>query len=260
MLTITGVTGRTGGAVAESLLANGAPLRVVVRNAAVAERWRSRGAQAAVADLQDERALTRALADCDALFALLPEDLAVPDFHTHRRRMADALAASVRAARVPHVVFLSSLAAAAPAGPARDLRHAEDALAATGAKLTILRAALFQDNLAAAIPVAREHGMFASFLPSKSVAIPMIATADVASLAAACLLHPSERGGVVDVLGPAYASAEVAEQLGRALDRSRRAGCSICSRHRDTGRAAPRLGQPPSAQRHTRMAHRLLDV
>lgn len=220
MLTITGVTGRTGGAVAESLLANGADVRVVVRKLADVERWRARGAQVAVAALEDERALTHALAGSDGLFALLPEDLSVPDFHAHRRRMADALAVSVRAARVPHVVFLSSLAAEAPAGPARDLRHAEDALAATGCKLTILRAAFFQDNVAAAIPVAREHGMFASFLPAAHVAIPMVATADVAALATACLLHPAERGGVVEVFGPAYASAQVAEQLGRALDRS----------------------------------------
>jgi uncharacterized protein (TIGR02246 family) len=220
MLTITGVTGRTGGAVAESLLANGADIRVVVRKLADVERWRALGAQVAVADFLDERALTHALAGSDALFALVPEDLSVPDFHAHRRRMADALAASVRAARVPHVVFLSSLAAAAPAGPARDLRYAEDALAAAGCKLTILRAAFFQDNLGAAIPVAREHGMFASFLPTPHVAIPMVATVDVAALVTACMLHPAERGGVVDVFGPSYSSAQAAEQLGQALDRS----------------------------------------
>ncbi|HSR98260.1 MAG TPA: NAD(P)H-binding protein, partial [Kofleriaceae bacterium] len=220
MLTITGVTGRTGGAIAESLLANGTAVRVVVRKLADVERWRALGAHVAVADFLDERALTHALAGSDALFALLPEDLSVPDFHAHRRRMADALAVSVRAARVPHVVFLSSLAAAAPAGPARDLRHAEDALAATGCKLLILRAAFFQDNLAAAIAVAREHGMFASFLPTEDTAIAMVATADVAALVTACLMHPAARGGVVEVVGPAYSSAQVAEQLGRALDRS----------------------------------------
>ena len=44
--------------------------------------------------------------------------------------------------------------------------------------------------------------------------------ADVAALVTACMLHPAERGGVVEVFGPAYASTQVAEQLGRALDRS----------------------------------------
>jgi uncharacterized protein (TIGR02246 family) len=217
MLTIAGVTGRTGGAVAEALLARGAKLRVLIRKPEAAARWRERGAEVAVVDLQDQAPLTRALRDCDGLFALLPEDLSVPDFHGHRRRITDCLAASVRAARVPHVVFLSSTAAAVPAGPARDLRHAEDALSATGCKLTIIRAAFFQDNLAAAIPVASEHGMYASLLPSDRVAIPMVAIADVAALATTCLVSPPERGEIVDLTGPMYSSAQAAELLGHAL-------------------------------------------
>jgi uncharacterized protein (TIGR02246 family) len=220
MLTITGVTGRTGGAVAESLLARGEEVRAVVRAPRDAEHWRSRGAQVAVADFEDERALTHALADCDALFALLPEDPTAPDFHAHRRRMADALAASVRAACVPHVVFLSSAAAAESAGPGADLRHAEEALGATGCGLTIVRAGYFQENIAAAIAVAKEYGMFASFLPHERVAIPMVAIADVAAAVTAFLLHPSERSEIVDVTGPVYSGAQVAEHLGRALGRS----------------------------------------
>src|SRR5262245_12593165 len=145
MLTIAGVTGRIGGAVAETLLMRGTRLRVLVRTADAEQRWRDRGAEVAIVDLQDEIALTRALQGCDGMFALLPEDLSVPDFRAHRRRMAEALAASIRSACVPHVVFLSSLAAAAPAGPARDLRDAEDLLSETACKLTVLRAAFFQD-------------------------------------------------------------------------------------------------------------------
>jgi uncharacterized protein (TIGR02246 family) len=217
MLTIAGVTGRIGGAVAEALLMRGTKLRVLVRTAHAAQRWRNRGAEVAIVDLQDELALTRALQGSDGMFALLPEDLSVPDFRAHRRRMAEALAASVRSARVPHVVFLSSLAAAAPAGPARDLRDAEDLLSETACKLTVLRAAFFQDNLAAAIPVARQHGMFASLFASDSTPIPMVATDDVAGLVTACLVHPSERSEIVDVLGPAYSSAEVVEHLAQAF-------------------------------------------
>jgi uncharacterized protein YbjT (DUF2867 family) len=114
MLTIAGVAGRTGSAVAESLLARGAKLRVLLRAREAGERWRSRGAQIAVVDLQDQAALTAALGDSEGMFALLPEDLKVPDVHGHRRRMADALAASVRSARVPHVVFLTELSQHAP--------------------------------------------------------------------------------------------------------------------------------------------------
>jgi uncharacterized protein (TIGR02246 family) len=217
MLTIAGVTGRVGGAVAEALLTRGRKVRALVRSAQQAEHWRNRGAEVAVVDLQDETAVTAALQGSEGMFALLPEDLSVPDFHGHRRRMAEALAASVRAARVPHLVFLSSVAAAIPAGPARDLRHAEDLLSETGCQLTVVRAAFFQDNLAAAIALARQHGMFANFFPSVTTAIPMVATADVASLVVACLAHPSERSEIIDLLGPAYSSTQVVEHLGRAI-------------------------------------------
>ena len=217
MLTIAGVMGRVGRGVAEALLARGTPVRVVLRSTRGQDIWRNRGADVAIADLQDEVALTRALQGSDGVFALLPEDLSAADFHGHRRRMAESLAASVRAARVPHVVFLSSVAAAVPAGPARDLRHAEELLSKTGCRLTVLRAAFFQDNLATAVSVARQYGMFASFFASDATAIPMVATRDVALLAAACLAHPSERSEIVDVLGPAYSSAQVAEHLRRAL-------------------------------------------
>ena len=217
MFTIAGATGRVGGAVAEELLRRGVKLRVLVRTAHAEERWRNRGAEVAIVDLRDELALTRALQGCDGMFALLPEDLSAPDFHAHRRRMAEALAASVRNARLPHVVFLSSVAAAVPAGPARDLRLAEHLLSETACKLTVLRAAFFQDNLAAAIPIARQHGMFASFFASNSTPVPMVATTDVAALVTACLVHPSERSETVDVIGPAYSSTQVADHLGQAL-------------------------------------------
>src|SRR5215217_3245164 len=117
MYVITGVTGHTGSVVAHALLAAKQPVRVVVRNAAKAEPWRAKGAEVAVADLDDQAALTRALTGATGVYALLP-----PPAWTQTHLAADraaktaSLAGAVRAARPGHVVVLSSVGAELPEG------------------------------------------------------------------------------------------------------------------------------------------------
>jgi NAD(P)H dehydrogenase (quinone) len=45
MYTITGITGKVGGALAQTLLASGQPVRGVVRDARKGEAWASRGCE-----------------------------------------------------------------------------------------------------------------------------------------------------------------------------------------------------------------------
>ena len=61
MFVVAGVTGNTGKVVAETLLVQGLPVRVIVRDAAKGEAWKKKGAEVAVADLHDAKALTAAL-------------------------------------------------------------------------------------------------------------------------------------------------------------------------------------------------------
>ena len=53
MFVITGATGHVGSVAAETLLAAGEPVRVLVRDAAKAERLRARGAEVFEGDLGD---------------------------------------------------------------------------------------------------------------------------------------------------------------------------------------------------------------
>ncbi len=55
MYVIAGVSGNTGKVVADTLLAQGKKVRVVVRDAQKGEAWKKRGAEVAVAELDDER-------------------------------------------------------------------------------------------------------------------------------------------------------------------------------------------------------------
>ena len=60
MYVITGATGNTGSAAAEKLLASGAKVRVIGRNAKRLERFSQKGAEAVVADVTDAAALEKA--------------------------------------------------------------------------------------------------------------------------------------------------------------------------------------------------------
>src|SRR5260221_13531046 len=96
MFVIAGASGRTGSVVAETLLAQGKKVRVLVRDSRKGETWRERGADVAVTPLEDRQALERALAGAVGFFTLLPEDPTVRDFGAHRRRIADAIGPAVK--------------------------------------------------------------------------------------------------------------------------------------------------------------------
>src|ERR1043165_7598852 len=72
MYAIAGVSGHTGSVAAETLLAQGKPVRVIVRDAAKGAAWSQKGAEVAVASLEDTAALTRALTGVAGAFVLLP--------------------------------------------------------------------------------------------------------------------------------------------------------------------------------------------
>src|SRR5277367_3237400 len=68
MYAIMGITGRVGSAIAENLLAQGEQIRAIVRNSEKAARWRDRGAEIAVADVDDPNALASAFEGTDGVF------------------------------------------------------------------------------------------------------------------------------------------------------------------------------------------------
>src|SRR5688572_28001037 len=108
MKAIAGVSGNTGSVVADTLLAQGHPVRVIVRDPAKGEPWRARGAEVAIADLDDPAALTRALRGTDGAYLLTPPRYGATDPIAENRAVVASLARAVRDAGVPHVVFLSS--------------------------------------------------------------------------------------------------------------------------------------------------------
>jgi len=220
MYAVAGATGRVGSATARHLLAEGAEVRVLVRDHDRAADWRRRGAEARVVDLGDRAGLRAAIAGCAGLFALLPFDLAADDLDAYADAITASVAGAVADAGTPHVVMLSAGGAdlADGTGPITGLHRMEQALRSTGTVLTALRSGHFQEKLADLLPAA-EAGVYPVFAPSADEPLPMGATRDLGEAAARALLAPDAASAAIDVLGPTYTEREVAEVLGAALGR-----------------------------------------
>lgn len=217
---VCGATGRTGSVVARELRNRGHQVTAIVRDASPTGGLEAQGIRIARGSLEDRDLITSALNGADGFFALLPEDPFAPDFHQKRESMANAIAGAVRESSVPHVVFLSAIAAVLPDGngPARALHQLEEALGDTPTMLTILRACWLQENIGAAIPPATTAGIYPNFLATADAGFPTIATRDVGRIAADVLTQQA-RAETIDLLGPAYSTCQMAQVLGKALGR-----------------------------------------
>ena len=182
MYAIAGVSGHTGRVVAERLLAAGRGVRVIVRDAAKGEAWAKKGAEVAVADLDDAAALEAAFAGAEGAYVLLPPTPTADDVGAVQAARVAALVAAVAGAKVPHVVLLSSIGAhlASGTGPIVGLHHAERALAAVAPRFTALRAGYFLENWGSALGGLAD-GVFPTFVGADT-RVEM-----VASWPAACL-------------------------------------------------------------------------
>jgi uncharacterized protein YbjT (DUF2867 family) len=184
MYAITGVTGNTGAVVAETLLAAGKPVRVIVRDAAKGAPWRARGAEVAIAALEDTAALTAAFRGVAGAYVLVPPRLGSVGAHH-----ADGT------------------------GPIQSLHHAEQAIGAVTA-LTAVRAAYFVENWAAALG-ALPQGIVPTFVPS-TLAFPQVATRDIGRTAAGALVEGPHGRRIIELSGPRDVSAtDVAAALTR---------------------------------------------
>ena len=221
MYVVAGVTGHTGGAVAEALLAQGEKVRVVVRDAQKGEPWKWRGAELAIASLGDAVEVARALAGAKGAYLLVPPRYDAEDPLAANRPVINALAEAVRKSGVPHVVLLSSLGAELVygTGPIKSLHYAERTLGAATRNITFLRAAYFFENFAPVLQAA-QGGVLPTFLvPDRR--IPMVATADIGRVAAELLFEPAAGTRVVELSAIRdWSPSDVADELSTLLGRT----------------------------------------
>jgi uncharacterized protein YbjT (DUF2867 family) len=223
-IAVTTPTGHIGKVVTSHLLDldAGAQVTLLVRNPEKVKEFADRGATVFRGSLDDRDFVNRATQGVDALFWLTPPDFLSNDLRGFFNRMGQAGAAAIRANRIPRVVHLSSTGAhlASDAGPVAGHHDVERRLDEVVAHITHLRPSFFFENYLRQLEAINKHDRIFMTM-SGSTRIAMVATRDIAQVAALRLLDHTWTGRTVQGLhGPTDLSFdEAAAAIGRGLDR-----------------------------------------
>ena len=157
--------------------------------------------------------LTKAFRGADAVYTLLPTDRSAPDYRAEQDRQGEAIVRAIRESGVRYVVALSSVGAELSEGTGviEGLHAQEERLKRLeGTDVLLLRPVSFFENFYDALGLIKQEGINADSVVA-GLAIPMVATRDIADAAANALKARDSKGVVVrELLGPrdlSYAKA-----------------------------------------------------
>jgi uncharacterized protein YbjT (DUF2867 family) len=178
------------------LLDQGKKVRVIGRSAERLQSFVARGAEAFVADVSDQAALTKAFTGAEGVYAMIPPSMASEDFRGDQRRASNAIAGALERAGVKYAVSLSSVGAdkQAGTGPVAGLHEFEEILnRVAGLNVLHLRAGYFMENTLGQVGAIGAMGKTAGPLRG-DLKLPMIATKDIGNKAAEWLLALDFKG------------------------------------------------------------------
>lgn len=222
---ITGASGHTGGAIAELLLNAGQPVTALGQSDDKLAGLAKLGAKTLPGDVRDPRFTRTAFAGATAAFVMIPSDYAAPDFRAYQNAVIDGIIAGLQANQVPYVVTLSTVGAhlSADSGVLLGLYDLKQKLRTQlpAAHVLHLRVGLLFENSFSFIPVIRHAGVVGGFPIRGEIKIPMVATQDIAAVAAQRLQARDFQGhSHAYVLGPRDLSfGEMAAIIGQAIQR-----------------------------------------
>lgn len=221
MITILGASGKVGSKTTEILIGKGFKLRLIARHEDRLKQFAEKGAEIMCGDSMDAEFLAKAFTGSDAVLAMMPGDLATPDIGAHQDKMGLAQIDAIRKSGTKKVVFLSSVGGHTEekTGIVAGLARQEARLRQlTGLDILILRPTYFMENLYGNIGMIKNMGINGSAIDADKP-MPLIATKDIAAVAAEYLANPSFSGiAVRALLGPKdYTMAEVTKALSTAI-------------------------------------------
>ena len=202
-IVVTTPTGHIGNKLANILLDRKAEVTVIARHPEKVKDLARRGAKVITGTHNDPAIVEQAVRGADALFWLTPAEMTSHDPLGFARRMADAGASVLRKHPDLHVVELSSAGAFLPSGTGPIVGHyeTEEKFRSAGKNIVSLRPNEFMENVFFALPtIIAQDSIYTSI--SGSAKAPMIATQDIAEVAAEFLLNPIDGHHVIDIVGP----------------------------------------------------------
>lgn len=222
-IVVTGATGQQGGATARHLLANGWPVRVLVRDPdqASVRQFEAAGAEVAVGDLLEPTSLARAFEGAYGVYSV--QTWRGPGGVDAEKTGGFNVAQAAADARVQHLVYSS----VGGADRAPELAHfaskwaIEQRLSELGLPATILRPVFFMDNFRWQVAGIREGRLVQGVKPTTR--LQMVAVDDIGAFAAIAFGAPEEWiGRTIELAGDDVTMVEAAqvfaERIGRPVE------------------------------------------
>jgi uncharacterized protein YbjT (DUF2867 family) len=221
MITVMGATGNTGRKIAETLLKAGEKVRALGRSESKLAGLKSSGAEVLTGDVTDDAFLTKAFRGALAVYTLLPTDRRSPDYRAEQDREGEAIAKAIRDSSVRYVVALSSIGADLSEGTGliAGLHAQEERLKRLkGVNVLLLRPVSFFENFYETLGLIKHEGINGDSV-APDLSVPMVATRDIADVAAKALKARDWKGIVVrELLGPRDLSySEATRILGQRI-------------------------------------------
>ncbi|MBC7900586.1 MAG: NmrA family NAD(P)-binding protein [Saprospiraceae bacterium] len=216
---ILGGTGHVGSALAENLIEQREPVTIITRDPSKARDWQQKGAQVAVADVDDTEALRRSFERGKRLFLLNPPADPSTDTDAEERRSLASIFAAIDDSGLEKIVAESTYGAQTGngIGDLGILYEMEESLNARDIPSSIIRAAYYMSNWDMSLATAKDEGMIHSFYPA-DFKLPMVAPHDLGQAAARLMTEPVEQTGTHHVEGPQqYSPSDVAAAFCSAL-------------------------------------------
>ncbi|QPH38621.1 NmrA family NAD(P)-binding protein [Pedobacter endophyticus] len=220
-IVILGATGTVGNKISENLINEGHHVILIARHIEKLERYRSLGAEIIAGDITDVETLTSAFANADGAFILLPDNVKAENTRAYQRDVTSRLIEAIEKSGIKYIVNMSSVGS--------HMHEGNGIMGGTGEQevrlnqlqdvnVLHIRSAYFMENFLRTIGLVKLKGINGTAAVGDH-AIPMVATQDVAKVAAAHLANLNFTGKSVHaVMGPRdYTYREFTNIVGSAI-------------------------------------------
>ena len=220
-IVVLGATGTVGSKISEILLNKGYQVTLIARHTEKLEKFRSLGAEIIAGDITDVKVLTGAFKNADSAFVLLPDNVKAENTRAYQRQVTSFLIEAIENSGIKYIVNMSSLGS--------HMHEGNGMMAGTGEQevrlnqlndvnVLHIRSAYFMENFLRTIGLVKNKGINGTAADGDH-AIPMVATEDVAKIAASHLANLDFNGKSVHaVMGPRdYTYREFTGIIGKAI-------------------------------------------
>lgn len=221
MYVITGATGNIGKILAEKLLAKGKKVRVIGRNLDKLKNPVDKGAEPFIGDVYDGDFVNRAFKDSIAVFCLIPPNNNSNNFRKDQQKIAKNYLSGVKNNGIKNVILLSSIGAHLRngAGIVDGLGDMEEYfIELKDVNILNLRPTYFMENVFGQLETIKQLGIAGG--PVKGdLSFPIVATKDIADIAAKNLLNLDFKGNTIEyILGARDVTYnEITKIIGEAI-------------------------------------------